>query len=122
MWAIVKKEFQSYFLSPIGYIYIGIFLLMCSIVFYANIFWSIILGGYVDFSNLFKNSMFISVQVILIFIIPLLTRTIIINISKKCYINSFRKIYSSCISCISISCTNFNILCNFMLFWRATTR
>ena len=73
MWAIVKKEFQSYFLSPIGYIYIGIFLLMCSIVFYANIFWSIILGGYVDFSNLFKNSMFISVQVILIFIIPLLT-------------------------------------------------
>ena len=25
MWAIIKKEFKSYFLSPIGYIYIGIF-------------------------------------------------------------------------------------------------
>lgn len=38
MWAIIKKEFKSYFLSPIGYIYIGIFLLVCSVFFYLDIF------------------------------------------------------------------------------------
>ena len=38
MWAVAKKEFKQYFLSPIGYIYIGVFLLMCSITFYSNIF------------------------------------------------------------------------------------
>ena len=37
MWAIIKKEFKSYFLSPIGYIYIGLFLLACSLFFYIDI-------------------------------------------------------------------------------------
>ena len=34
MWAVLKKELKSYFLSPIGYICIGIFLLIFSIFFY----------------------------------------------------------------------------------------
>lgn len=34
MWAIFKKEFKSYFLSPIGYIVIGIFLFVFSVFFY----------------------------------------------------------------------------------------
>ena len=34
MWAIIKKEFKSYFLSPIGYVVVGILLLVCSIFFY----------------------------------------------------------------------------------------
>ena len=34
MKAVFKKEFKSYFLSPIGYVVIGIFLLVCSIFFY----------------------------------------------------------------------------------------
>lgn len=34
MWAIYKKELKSYFLSPIGYISIGIFLLIFSFIFY----------------------------------------------------------------------------------------
>ncbi len=34
MWAIIKKEFKSYFLSPIGYVVIGILLFVCSIFFY----------------------------------------------------------------------------------------
>ena len=34
MWAIFKKELKTYFLSPIGYITIGIFMLMYSIFFY----------------------------------------------------------------------------------------
>ena len=34
MWIVFKKEFKTYFLSPIGYIAIGIFMLMYSIFFY----------------------------------------------------------------------------------------
>lgn len=28
MWAIIKKEVKSYFLSPVAYIFIGLFLAM----------------------------------------------------------------------------------------------
>ena len=34
MWAVFKKELKTYFLSPIGYIAIGVFMLMYSIFFY----------------------------------------------------------------------------------------
>ena len=34
MFAVFKKEFKSYFLSPIGYIAIGLFLLVFSVFFY----------------------------------------------------------------------------------------
>ena len=34
MWAVFKKELKTYFLSPIGYITIGVFMLMYSIFFY----------------------------------------------------------------------------------------
>ena len=34
MWAVFKKELKSYFLYPIGYVVIGILLLVCSIFFY----------------------------------------------------------------------------------------
>ena len=64
MWAIVKKEFKSYFLSPIGYIYIGVFLLTCSIFFYLYIF--------VNLSTDFPY-MFGSAVTILTFIVPLIT-------------------------------------------------
>ena len=36
MWPVLKKELKSYFLSPIGYICIGIFLIIFSIFFYRN--------------------------------------------------------------------------------------
>lgn len=34
MWAVFKKEFKNYFLSPIGYVVIGIFLFVFSVFFY----------------------------------------------------------------------------------------
>ena len=36
MWAVFKKELKSYFLSPIGYVVIGILLLVYSIFFYST--------------------------------------------------------------------------------------
>ncbi len=49
MWAIFKKELKTYFLSPIGYISIGIFMLMYSIFFYITT----IMYGSVDMGNLY---------------------------------------------------------------------
>ena len=64
MGAILKKEFKSYFLSPIGYIYIGIFLITCSLFFYIELF------AYqsVEFANMFGSA-----STILTFIVPILT-------------------------------------------------
>lgn len=49
MWAIIKKEFRTYFLSPIGYVFIGSFLLMSSFFFYMYVYTQ----GRVEFSYLF---------------------------------------------------------------------
>lgn len=49
MWAIIKKEFKSYFLSPIGYVVVGILLIVCSIFFYLTS----IQSGSVDLSSLY---------------------------------------------------------------------
>ena len=64
MFAILKKEFKSYLLSPIGYIFVGLFLLMFSIFFIITIFQSAIL----NFEYLFYNG-----ATILTFVVPVLT-------------------------------------------------
>lgn len=64
MFAVMKKELKSYLLSPIGYIFTGLFLLIFSIFFYTNIF----LARTIRFEFLFADG-----ATILTFIIPLLT-------------------------------------------------
>lgn len=64
MFTIIKKELKSYFLSPIGYIFIGLFLLMLSIFFYVDIY----LYGSTNFENMFYSG-----STILTFTIPLIT-------------------------------------------------
>lgn len=64
MFAIMKKEFKSYLLTPIGYIFIGLFLLMFSIFFYITIFTSQV----INFEYLFYNG-----ATILTFVTPVLT-------------------------------------------------
>lgn len=49
MWAVIKKEFKSYFLSPIGYVVVGILLLVSSIFFYITS----VQTGSVDLSSLY---------------------------------------------------------------------
>ncbi len=64
MWAIIKKEFKSYFLSPVGYVFIGLFLIMFSIFFYTDVF-------YYQSTNF--EYIFYSGATILTFITPILT-------------------------------------------------
>lgn len=64
MLAIIKKEVKSYFLSPIGYVFIGLFLAMCSVFFYLDT----IAYGSIQFEY-----MFYSAATVLTFIIPILT-------------------------------------------------
>ena len=65
MWAIMKKELKSYFLSPIGYVVMGIFLLCFSLFFYLTVFQS----GSVDLGILYYYVIVYG----LIIIVPLLT-------------------------------------------------
>lgn len=64
MWAIVKKEIKSYFFSPAGYVFIGLFLIMFSIFFYTDVF-------YYQSTNF--EYIFYSGATILTFITPILT-------------------------------------------------
>ena len=65
MWAVYKKELKSYFLSPIGYIAIGLFLIMFSLFFYLT---TISVGAY-DMGNLYFNT----ARYGLLLIIPIIT-------------------------------------------------
>lgn len=64
MLAVLKKELKTYFLSPIGYVFIGLFLLMASLFFYLDV----VSYGITNFEN-----MFYSLATILTFITPILT-------------------------------------------------
>lgn len=65
MRAILKKELKSYFLSPIGYVVIGIFLLCFSVFFYLTVFSQ----GIVDLGALYYYTALYG----LIIIVPILT-------------------------------------------------
>ena len=64
MWAIIKKEFKSYFFSPVGYVFIGLFLIMFSIFFYTDVF---------KYQSVNFEYIFYSGATILTFITPILT-------------------------------------------------
>ena len=64
MFAIMKKELKSYLLSPVGYIFAGLFLLIFSIFFYSTLFQS----SLINFEYLFYNG-----ATILTFVTPVLT-------------------------------------------------
>lgn len=64
MLSIIKKEFKSYFLSPIGYVFIGLFLLMFSIFFHTDV----VQYGSTNFEYIFYSG-----ATILTFIVPILT-------------------------------------------------
>ena len=66
MLTIIKKEFKSYFLSPIGYIFIGLFLVMFSIFFYTDV----VQYGSTNFEYIFYSG-----ATILTFIVPILRKT-----------------------------------------------
>lgn len=68
MFAVIKKELKTYFCSPVGYVFIGLFLIMFSIFFYVDVFQN----ASVSFEYIFYSG-----ATILTFITPILTmRTI----------------------------------------------
>ena len=64
MLAVIKKELKSYFYSPVGYIFIGLFLIMFSIFFYLDV---------IQYTSLNFEYVFYSGSTILTFIVPILT-------------------------------------------------
>ena len=64
MLAVIKKELKSYLLSPLGYVFIGAFLLMFSIFFYVDVF----KNGLSNFEYIFYSGV-----TVLTFVTPVLT-------------------------------------------------
>lgn len=64
MLAVIKKELKTYFYSPVGYVFIGLFLLMFSIFFYVDVF---------KYQSTNYEYIFYSGATILTFIVPVLT-------------------------------------------------
>ena len=68
MLAVIKKELKTYFCSSVGYVFIGLFLIMFSIFFYVDVF---------KYQSTNFEYIFYSGATILTFIVPILTmRTI----------------------------------------------
>ena len=65
MGAVIKKELKNYFLSPIGYIFIGLFLIMMSLIFSSEIL------NYYRTNNF--EYIFFSGATVLTFVIPVIT-------------------------------------------------
>ena len=65
MWAIFKKELKTYFLSPIGYVVIGIFLFVFSVFFYLTT----VEYGSVDLGTLYYYTALYGLMII----VPILT-------------------------------------------------
>jgi ABC-2 type transport system permease protein len=64
MLAVIKKELKSYLLSPIGFIFSGLFLLMFSLLFYISIFY---------YRSVYFEYAFYDAATIMTFLIPVLT-------------------------------------------------
>lgn len=64
MLAVYKKELKSYLLSPIGYIFIGLFLIMFSLLFYVSVFY---------YKSVYFQYAFYDAATILTFVVPVLT-------------------------------------------------
>ena len=64
MLAVIKKELKTYFYSLVGYVFIGLFLLMFSIFFYVDVF---------KYQSTNFEYIFYSGATILTFIVPVLT-------------------------------------------------
>lgn len=64
MTAIFKKEFKSYFLSPIGYIFVGVFMALASLFFSSGILYT----QQADISLMFSD-----INVVYLFLVSLLT-------------------------------------------------
>lgn len=90
MWAIIKKEVKTYFLSPIAYVFIGLFLGMASLFFYLDV---------INYGSLQFENMFYSLSTVLTFIIPILTMRMF---SEERKIGTETLLYTSPISTTSM--------------------
>ena len=103
MLAIIKKEVKTYFLSPVGYVFIGTFLILSSVFFYLYLW---------QYQSVEYSSLFYYTSELLTFTMPLLTmgmfagerkngtETLLFTSSRSITSIVIRKIFSG------ISCNN----------------
>ena len=125
MWPIIKKEVKSYFLSPVAYVFIGLFLAMREYIFLLRCvhvfkykFWIYVLFSFNNIniycSNINNENVFRGEKK--------WNRAAVIYFSKKYNINCSGKIYFSCNSCNNMWIIYINVFWNFIIFWKTTLR
>ena len=112
MFAIYKKELRSYFINPVGYIFVGIFLAFCAVAFG----YSTMLSGSYDTSTYFTLMIFS-----MVILIPLLTMRLFAEERKMrteqllltspvtitgMVLGKFFAAFTLFCSCVLISCIN----------------
>lgn len=75
MWAIFKREFKSFFITPIGYIFLALNLIVSGYFFVASTLFIISDYGIYQYSDM--SSYFGSIGIILLFFVPILTMKLI---------------------------------------------
>ena len=74
MTAIIKKEFKNYFMSPIGYIIVGVFTLLASMFFSSGI----LMSQQADISIMFSD-----INLVYLFLAALLTMRLLSEEKNK---------------------------------------
>ena len=113
MFAIYKKELRSYFINPVGYIFVGVFLAFCAVA----CGYSTMLAGSYDTSTYFTLMIFS-----LVILIPLLTMRLFAEERKMrteqllltspvtltgMVLGKFFAAFTLFVSCTLVSCINF---------------
>lgn len=74
MKAILLKEIRGYFTSPIGYVFVGIFMLLCALVF---------IGGPLTYQEADLSSVFSNINIIYLFLVSILTMRLMAEEKNK---------------------------------------
>ena len=74
MKAIFKKEFRAYFLSPIGYIFVGVFTALSAMFF---------LGSSIAYQTADIGGLFSNINVVCLFLVSILTMRLLAEGKNK---------------------------------------
>ena len=72
MTAVIRKELVSYFSSPLAYVVIATFLAVSGFLFYSNLSFFLLSGGF-DLSRGLWQYQFQDMRLLLLVVVPLLT-------------------------------------------------
>lgn len=72
-WALYKKELRSYFVSPLFYVVASVFLCLCGLYFYSDLYYFVQFGFGMNILENFFQLLFVDIARVMLITVPLLT-------------------------------------------------